>query len=117
MYNITDYKTFDTVVNWHSELHKNCNILENIKFPIILLGNKVDLSERHVNGSKTADNLKMDGFFKTSALTGQGITDAVKMMISLIDDRCRNSLPLLSNQGIIVQGNDEQKKDCFSRYC
>ena len=117
VYNITDYKTFDTVVNWHSELQKKCNILENSKFPIILLGNKVDLSERHVNGSKTADNLKMDGFFKTSALTGQGITDAVKMMISLIDDRCRNSLPLLSNQGIIVQGNDEQKKDCFSRYC
>ena len=114
VYNITDYNTFDAVDDWYSALQKNCNILENIKFPIILLGNKVDLSDRHVNGSNTADNLEMDGFFKTSALTGKGITDAVKMMISLIDDRCRNSLALLSNQGIIVQGNDNNihKKGC-----
>ena len=84
VYDATSPNSLDTVTNWESALRKHAKIDDNIKFPIFLLGNKADLNETYIDGSQMADDLKMDGFFKTSARTGEGITDAVKMMISLI---------------------------------
>ena len=97
VYDITNWESLQGVEYWNSTLTDHCSECKNdIKFPIILLGNKADLNEyQHYNGSQMAsDDWKMDGFFKTSAKTGDGITDAVKMMISLIDDKYRDRLKL-----------------------
>ena len=90
VYDATDLNSFDSVTNWKSALHEHGKIDDDIKFPIILLGNKADVHGKHINGSEMADDLNMDGFFKTSAKTGEGITDAVKMMISLIHFECQH---------------------------
>ena len=102
VYDVTDYSSFDQVTDWKLTLHEHCDIDNDIKFPIILLGNKADVRGKHINGSEMADDLNMDGFFKTSAKTGDGITDAVKMMISLIDSKCRDRLMLLSQGGQVI---------------
>ena len=113
VYDLTDYSSFDKIIDWNLTLQKHCTIEDNIKFPTILLGNKADKDATHTNGSEIADDLKMDGFFKTSARNGEGITDAAKMMINLIDLRCRNDLKFLSQDGQVIQlssQNNHQSK-------
>ena len=102
VYDVADYNSFDKVTDWKLTLYEHCDVDDDIKFPIILLGNKADVTGKHINGSEMADDLNMDGFFKTSAKTGDGITDAVKMMISLIDSKCRDRLTLLSQGGQVI---------------
>ena len=113
VYDLTDYSSFDKITDWKLTLQKHCTTEDN-NFPIILLGNKADRNSKHINGSEIADDLKMDGFFKTSAKSGDGITDAIKMMIYLIDSRCRNDLKFLSQDGQVIQlmtnQNDHQPK-------
>lgn len=103
-------------------MHEHCEVDNDIKFPIILLGNKADKSGKHINGLEMADDLKMDGFFKTSAKTGDGIMDAVKMMISLIDSKCRQNLKLLTQGGQVItlpnpNDHDTQQKQQRSARC
>lgn len=122
VYDLTDYNSFDKITDWKLTLHEHCEVDNDVKFPIILLGNKADKSEKHINGLEMADDLKMDGFFKTSAKTGDGIMDAVKMMISLIDSKCRQDLRLLSQGGQVItlpnpNDHDTQQKQQRSARC
>ena len=69
------------ITDWRSKLLES---IDNDQFPSILIGNKCDC-ENHIDGSNVAQDLGMDAFFKTSAYTGEGIEDAIKLMITLID--------------------------------
>ena len=118
VYDLTDYSSFDNITDWKLTLQDHC-ATEDYNFPTILLGNKADENSKHINGSEIADDLKMDGFFKTSAKSGEGIIDAIKMMIYLIDSRCRNDLKFLSQDNEVIQlsnQNDHQPKQKSPRY-
>jgi small GTP-binding protein len=76
------------VSKWLEDLKKHC---EDI--PIILFGNKIDLVNdgelvsdpnmvtSDVNVEKFAKDNKFIGYYKTSALTGQGVTNAFKALV------------------------------------
>ncbi|MFX1376102.1 MAG: GTP-binding protein [Promethearchaeota archaeon] len=81
-------ESFNHVSKWFSDLKKHCG-----NIPIVLFGNKVDLVDDGELTSNpnipTSDNNveqyakenKFIGYFKTSALTGDGVTDAFKALV------------------------------------
>lgn len=81
-------QSFDHVTKWLGDLKKHCG-----NIPIVLFGNKVDLvddgelssdTDIPVSDSKVkqfAKDNRFIGYYKTSALTGQGVTDAFKALV------------------------------------
>ncbi|MFX1366828.1 MAG: Rab family GTPase [Promethearchaeota archaeon] len=81
-------RSFEHVSRWLDDLKKHCG-----NIPIVLFGNKVDLVDDGTLASNpslpTSDEnviqfAKMNrflGYYKTSALTGQGVTDAFKVLV------------------------------------
>lgn len=86
VYDVTKYSSYESIKYWMLQVHN----FTDKGYPIILLGNKSDIdmhAVNHIDGQKVAEDLEMDGFFKTSAKTGEGIDDAMKLMIELIVSR------------------------------
>jgi small GTP-binding protein len=78
VFSITDRSSFENLTKWHN------NVIEHIgKVPLILLGNKIDLSDERVVSRDEALNLisrlKSDEpikFFETSAKTAEVVEEA-----------------------------------------
>ncbi|MFX1325532.1 MAG: Rab family GTPase [Promethearchaeota archaeon] len=80
--------SFNNVTKWLADLKKHCGSI-----PIVLFGNKIDLVEdgdltsnpdKSTSGSnveKFAKDNRFIGYYKTSALTGQGVNDAFKALV------------------------------------
>ncbi|MFX0004470.1 MAG: Rab family GTPase [Candidatus Hodarchaeota archaeon] len=81
-------ESYTHVNKWLSDLKKHCG-----NIPIVLFGNKVDLVDDGQLASNpniaTSDAIvdqfakenRFVGYYKTSALTGQGVTDAFKALV------------------------------------
>jgi len=80
--------SFNRIEKWISDIKQNCGSI-----PMVLFGNKVDLvDERELSSNQnlpTADSIvesyakekRFLGYFKTSALTGQGVKEAFKALV------------------------------------
>lgn len=76
------------IQKWMDELKSNCG-----EIPVMLFGNKVDLIDRHkletndkligsdFNIEQLISKHKFLGYYKTSALTGEGVTDAFQSLV------------------------------------
>ena len=115
MYDITDFESFKYVTIWKQRVERNCR---NDNIPYILVGNKVDIEgQLHIEGEKVAEDLKMDGYLKTSALTGEGINTAIKTIIALVSKSAAthqsmsqgNITTKLKNQERIVVKSEAQE--------
>jgi len=83
-----EIESFNRVSKWVNDLKKHCG-----NIPIVLFGNKVDLvddGELASNPNTATSDAIVDqfskenrfvGYYKTSALTGQGVTDAFKALV------------------------------------
>ncbi len=81
-------KSCEHVPRWLDDLKKHCG-----NIPMVLFGNKVDLVDEatlssnpdsptsDTNVEKFAKDNRFVGYYKTSALTGQGVTDAFKALV------------------------------------
>lgn len=81
-------KSYNNVIKWVTDLKKHCG-----NIPIVLIGNKLDLvDEGELNSNLNLENSdakveqftndnKFLGYYKTSALTGHGVTDGFKALI------------------------------------
>ncbi len=81
-------ESFNHVPRWLADIKKHCGGI-----PIVLFGNKVDLADDGELGSNPnlprsdsnvetmAKDNRFIGYYKTSALTGQGVTDAFKVLV------------------------------------
>ena len=81
-------QSYEHVNNWLSDLKKHCG-----NIPIVLFGNKYDLVDEeelssnpniltsNSNVESIVKENKFVGYYKTSALTGDGVTDAFKALI------------------------------------
>ncbi|MHA2392941.1 MAG: Rab family GTPase [Promethearchaeota archaeon] len=80
--------SYNNVNKWLGDLKKHCGSI-----PIVLFGNKVDLVDdgdltsypdmptSDSNVETFAKESRFIGYYKTSALTGQGVTDAFKALV------------------------------------
>ena len=90
VYDITKYESYDDIKNWLQQVRQRTDKAE---YPVILLGNKIDMDmnyAHHIDGKRVAEDLEMDGYFETSAKSGEGIKDAIKLLINLIVSRNNN---------------------------
>ena len=77
-----EQKSIDHIDTWFREIKKYCGDV-----PIVLFGNKIDLVDENILDKyrkKIDSHLKDHGFlgyFKTSALTGQGVIKAFQSLI------------------------------------
>jgi small GTP-binding protein len=81
-------QSFEHVSRWLGDLKKHCG-----NIPLVLFGNKVDLVDQGELGSnpniptsndaveRYAKENRFIGYYKTSALTGEGVTDAFKALV------------------------------------
>ncbi len=81
-------QSYEHVIRWLTDLKNHCGSI-----PIVLFGNKIDLVDEDELSSNpnilTSDNNveaftkenRLIGYYKTSALTGQRVTDAFKLLV------------------------------------
>ena len=83
MYDITNKKSFDSISGWMESI----NDKKGNNFPIVLVGNKCDLSEKRViskkEGEILANKYKLN-FFETSNKTGKNIEESCLKLIDVI---------------------------------
>jgi small GTP-binding protein len=91
IYDITKQDTFEAIASWMENI-------ENIKgkdFPLILIGNKLDLENIRVvspeEGKELASKYKVD-FFETSNKNGTNIENACLALVNIIINRRENNL-------------------------
>ena len=108
MYDITNKTTFESITDWIN----NIKDLKGADFPLILVGNKIDLEEeRKVNkeeGQKLADENKIL-FFETSNKTGINIQEAGLALIKKIIDKREKEKYELNNSNISLQLSGKNK--------
>ena len=102
IYDITDYDSYQKVMYWMMEVQKHALRGDIARFPFLLLGNKVDRNERHIDGTNVAEDLGMSGFIRTSAKSGEGIRDAVRIMIGLIATKYSDQELQIPNRESII---------------
>ena len=91
MYDLTDLNSFEHVTTWKHNVEKNC---EKDNIPYILVGNKVDKKCAHIDGSQVVKDFDMKDYFKTSAVTGEGVDAAINSIISLAAETLSNNTKL-----------------------
>ena len=86
VFDLTNRETYDNIKVWHDEL---VNFIEKTDLPIVIVGNKSDLSEKRVvkyeEGVSLATELSEKGiskisYIETSALTGENVDDSFSLI-------------------------------------
>lgn len=86
VFDLTNGKSFENIKNWYNELNE---FIQNKNFPILIVGNKKDLAEERVIDNEDASKMLQDligishstiTYVETSALTGENIDDAFKLI-------------------------------------
>jgi small GTP-binding protein len=70
VFDVTQVESFQNIPKWFEEVKKNRG-----NIPLILVGNKVDLPDRKINGEQAKELAKKNGvqYLETSAKTGESI--------------------------------------------
>jgi small GTP-binding protein len=86
VFDLTNSKSFENVKNWINELNE---FIDNPDLPIMIIGNKRDLTEKRVVSNQDAVSMSqaLTGhpnknilYFETSALTGENVEDAFRLI-------------------------------------
>ena len=90
-YDITDYKSFESVKNWIEEI----KLYTNPNIHLILVGNKMDLKEKRVisteKGKKLAEKYELT-FFESYDLTGENINTIFFNACKVINENITNEI-------------------------
>ena len=86
MYDITDRSSFESIKDWAKSIIDE----KGENFPIVLLGNKIDLEDKRQvstkEGQNEADALKLK-FFETSNKEGINIEESILELVSLVNKK------------------------------
>ena len=104
VYDITKKKSFESIDRWINDLTSTAD--KNIT--IVVIGNKCDLEEQRQitkdQGEEKSSKLEV-AFLETSALSGENLEKAFKMMINEIYKKCHEEM-LAENDAEIEGGQD-----------
>lgn len=89
VFDVTRLNTFESVVNWKSDLDSKVQLPDGSQIPCVLLANKCDQPKEGIvsNPSKMEEYCKEKGFvgwFETSAKENINIDDAARLLVSQI---------------------------------
>lgn len=83
MYDVTNYNTFHSISNWLQEIRT----YTNVHVPIILIGNKNDISSNRQVTTKEGEEFAIINnllFLETSSRTGQNVDLSFEMLVKQI---------------------------------
>ena len=113
MYDITNKKSFDSIIDWISDVKE----IKGENFPMILVGNKIDLNEsREVTeemGYELAEKNQIE-FFETSNKDGTNIQDAGLEIVYRILGETES---VKANNSRIERISTANSNNCTSRKC
>ena len=113
MYDITDKSSFDSIIDWISDVKD----IKGENFPMILVGNKIDLNEsREVTeemGYELAEKNQIE-FFETSNKDGTNIQEAGLEIVYKILGETES---LKENNSRIERISTANSNNCTSRKC
>ena len=79
VFDMTRFKTFNNIYNWHKDIKKN--LKESFKTIGFIIGNKRDLTETRAIADDAGDQLAKElglEYIETSALTGENVDYAFR---------------------------------------
>jgi len=86
VYDVTRERTFKAVTKWKLDIDENLNV-DGVSIPVVLLANKCDLADKHINKEELDEFCKTNGFigwFQTSAKENINIDAAGKFLVDNI---------------------------------
>ena len=117
---INNKDSFNGLNYWIDSIKNNIN-LENKNMPVIILGNKLDISDREVSKEEAKNFAKRNNYnyYEVSAKTGEGIDESIKILIKKVIEENEES----NNNGksIKIEKNDKKTdkfkkiKDCCNK--
>ena len=118
VFDVCERETFANVKVWYKELKE---FLENKRIPIVIVGNKIDLSDlrriRYQEGIALVDELthqNNDGDFsyiETSALTGENVEDAFNLIAYHYIMKSKNREEQKLKENLMIQINSILNKN------
>ena len=117
VYDVTDEESYNKIHDWMDQITSNT---DNEDIGLVLLGNKCDMEQRTVTeqmGKDLANDLKIS-YYETSALSGQGITEAFKGLTIDIMKKKKLNVDGDGNIELNKKGGKKNKKDsdCCQAY-
>ena len=110
VYDVTDEESYNKIHDWMDQITSNT---DNEDIGLVLLGNKCDMEQRTVTeqmGKDLANDLKIS-YYETSALSGQGITEAFKGLTIDIMKKKKLNVDGDGNIELNKKGGKKNKKD------
>ncbi len=108
MYDITNKKTFEAIPEWI----KNVREHKGEDFPIVLIGNKLDLKEKRVVKTEEGEELaKKYGFFffETSSKTGDNVQECIlELVLKIFEQKKKEGKIQVEKE--IGKGEKSEKK-------
>ena len=119
VFDVTSEDSYNQITDWMDQIKNN---VSQDDISLILIGNKCDIQERIVEKDREeqmAEKLEIN-YFETSALTGQGISEAFEGLAKLIlkkknpkENTSRNiSIATEKVEDIVNKKKKEKKKGC-----
>ena len=115
VYDITQEDTFNNLKYWIESVHNNAINAKDL--PGVILGNKIDITERVVDKKKGEDFSKSVNYkyFDVSAKTGEGVDESMKYLIQKVVSYLEKNTKEEKNNNINIEKDlkdkDKEKKD------
>ena len=117
---INNKDSFNGLNYWIDSIKNNIN-LENKNIPVIILGNKLDISDREVSKEEAKNFAKRNNYnyYEVSAKTGEGIDESIKILIKKVIEENEESYH--NGKSIKIEKNDKKTdkfkkiKDCCNK--
>ena len=105
------------------EMIKDKNNLENKKMPAVILGNKIDISDRQVNENEAEEFTKSRNYkyFEVSAKSGKCVDESIKYLIKKVievadgDKKLHKSIKITNDDKDKNRHKTDKIKDCCNK--
>ncbi|MFX1242239.1 MAG: Rab family GTPase [Promethearchaeota archaeon] len=107
VFDLTNRKSFENVINWYNELNE---FIDSKDLPVMIIGNKRDLTEKRAISNQDAVSMSHSLarssnnnilYFETSALTGENIEDAFRLIAYNFITKCKEVAKQQRNQELL----------------
>lgn len=118
LFDVTSESSFLSIRNWLTYIDTYTRVDDDLRPPIILIGNKIDLVTHRVIDTMRAQQLANElqiTYIETSAVTGTNVPDALNTLVEHIfefmDKSMQKYYPITSiTLRLSTHGSDDKKK-------
>ena len=110
MYDVTNIKTFEAIPQWMKDIKEG----RGLDFPIILVGNKIDLTDKRVVKTEEGKNIAKEyglDFYEVSNKDGTNINKVAMVLINSIVEIKEKAKEETKNIVVLNNNNSDNSKD------